>query len=111
MRLDTRTIPSAGGLGAAPGTDLPLTQQPSTSLVGVFNMGRHLLERAFPCPCVVFVPQETMTRVKTCPGFVSWQTGAFFVPFDAAEVEAMSRATLEIALAGSTTRPQPQRRG
>jgi hypothetical protein len=78
--------------------DLPLTQQPSTSLVGVFNMGRHLLERAFPCPCVVFVPQEAMTTLlKLAPDFVSWQSGAFFVPFEAAEVEADIRTMLETA--------------
>jgi hypothetical protein len=78
--------------------DQPLERQPSTSLLGVFNMGRHLLEQAFSCPFVVFVPQHAMaTLLRLAPDFVSWQSGAFFVPFDVAAVAAEMRTTVETA--------------
>jgi len=75
--------------------DQPPERQPSTSLVGVFNVGRHLLEKTFACPVVVLVPQTAMrVLMQLAPGFVSWQSGAFFVPYDKPALEAELRAAV-----------------
>src|SRR5262252_1802357 len=75
--------------------DQPPERQPSTSLVGVFNVGRHLLEKTFACPVVVLVPQTAMrVLMQLAPDFVSWQSGAFFVPYDEPALEAELRAAV-----------------
>lgn len=67
----------------------------SGSLAGLFNRGRHLLPSQFSCPVVVWLPWQAMATLENrAPDFVSWQSGAFYYPFDAAEVEAGLRAIL-----------------
>ncbi len=78
--------------------DQPPDRQPSTSLVGVFNLGRHLLKKKFACPVVIFLPQAAMTiLMRLAPDFVSWKSGSFYFPDDPRQLEADLRAAVSRA--------------
>jgi hypothetical protein len=85
-------------------SEQPADRQPSTSLLGVFNLGRNLLAESFGCPVIVCVPQHAMMVIqREAPDLVSWKAGAFFFPYDPAGADPRLRGAL--AAADSPSRP------
>ncbi len=82
-------------------------EQPTTSLLGVFNMGREALRERFGCPLVVFVPQDAYTIILSgAADLASWRSGTYFFPVDGQADAAELAAALEAAR--SERRPQPR---
>ena len=77
---------------------LPLDQQPSTALVGLFNIGRDILKKHFPCPLIVLSPNWAAKIVQhLAPDLISWRSGSFDFPSDTEAVITELQEALQAA--------------
>ena len=83
--------------------DKPLSEQPESSLISIFNLGREHFATCFPHPVVIFLPQVEMLYLQSlAPDFVSWQSGLVYFPLDSEEIHTQLVAAINATQGDNT---------